>query len=313
MNPTRELAKGKWRGILLQLGVDQSHLTGKHGPCPICGGKDRFRFDDKLQAGNWICSQCGSGDGFELLMSTMDWDFKTAAQEVDKIVGNVQAEKPRPKSDPRRALRNIGKHLQRIAQGDAVAAYLRNRGIGGITSYALRIHPKLGYYERNTYGETMLAGQYPAMVAKVENVQGKTESFHITYLGPDGQKANVSAPKKILTPVNGINGCAIRLAPVAEHIAITEGIENALAVMEGEGLPCWACVSANGIETFEPPAEVKRVSIFADNDASFTGQAAAYALANRLHRKGVAVDVYISGDIGDDYLDCLIKSRRAAA
>ena len=29
------------------LGVPAKALTNRHGPCPICGGKDRFRFDDK--------------------------------------------------------------------------------------------------------------------------------------------------------------------------------------------------------------------------------------------------------------------------
>ncbi|MGB1951691.1 MAG: DUF7146 domain-containing protein [Marinobacter sp.] len=305
---TRDLAKGKWRGLLMQLGIDQSYLTGKHGPCPVCGGKDRFRFDDKLQAGNWICSQCGSGDGFELIMAVRDADFKTIAREVDQIVGSVEEEKPRPKRDPRRALRNIGKKLERLSSKDPVSLYLRNRGIGGIPSYALRLHPRLGYFDQGN-----CIGMHPAMVAKIENVDGQVESFHITYLTPEGEKAGVQSPKKVMSPVNGINGAAIRLAPVAEHIAVTEGIENALAVMEGEGLPCWACVSANGIETFKAPEGVKWVSIYCDNDASFTGQAAAYALAKRLHREGIKSDVFISGNVGDDYLDCLIRSRRVAA
>lgn len=308
MKNTRDMAKGKWRGLLVQLGIDQSHLTGKHGPCPICGGKDRFRFDDKLQAGNWICSQCGSGDGFELLMAVRDCDFKTVAREVDQIVGNVQEEKPRPKKDPRRALRNIGKKLVRLDHKDPASLYLRNRGITGITGYALRLHPRLGYFDQGN-----CTGMHPAMVAKIENVHGKVESFHITYLTPDGYKANVEAPKKVMSPVTGINGAAIRLAPAAEHIAVTEGIENALAVMEGEGLPCWACVSANGIEAFQAPEGVKKISIYCDNDASFTGQAAAFALAKRLVREGVEASVYISGNVGDDYLDCLIRSRRAVA
>lgn len=313
--PTREVAKGKWHHILPEFGIEPRFLVNKHGPCPACGGNDRFRWDNKEGTGSYICGQCGSGDGFKLIEAVTGQPFADVAKRIDEICDNtdIQPAKPRPRKDPRNALRNVGKRLERISQGDAVSRYLRNRGIGGISSYALRLHPKLGYYERNAQGEPMLTGQYPAMVAKIENVEGKTESFHITYLTEDGQKANVSASKKILTPVSSITGCAIRLAPVAEHIAITEGIENALAVMEGEGLPCWACVSAHGIETFEPPEEVKRVSIYGDNDASFTGQAAAYALAKRLTRQGLTVEVHITGAVGDDYLDCLIKSRRAAA
>jgi len=308
MTNTRDIAKGKWRGILVQLGVEQRHLTGKHGPCPICGGKDRFRYDDKLQAGNWICGQCGSGDGFELLMALKGCDFKTIAQEVDQIVGNLQIEKPRPKKDPKIRLRQIGNSLEHTTGKDPVSLYLRNRGITGITSYALRLHPNLAYFDQG-----QVIGTYPAMVAKIENAKGGTESFHITYLTADGHKAKVPAQKKVMAPVNTINGGAIRLAPFAAHIAITEGIENALAVMEGEGLPCWACVSANGMQTFQPPEGVKCVSIYGDNDDSFTGHVAASLLAQRLTAEGYKVDLNISPVIGSDYLDLLIKSRRSAA
>src|SRR5690554_5454604 len=67
MTPTRELALGKWPGILSRLGVDESFLLNRHGPCPNCGGKDRYRFSDQEGTGSYYCSQCGPGDGFDLL------------------------------------------------------------------------------------------------------------------------------------------------------------------------------------------------------------------------------------------------------
>ena len=42
---TKERAVGRWKSILPAFGVTPQQLTGKHGPCPLCGGKDRFRFD----------------------------------------------------------------------------------------------------------------------------------------------------------------------------------------------------------------------------------------------------------------------------
>ena len=36
---TREQAVGRWRSILTELDVPAQYLTGKHGPCPCCGGK----------------------------------------------------------------------------------------------------------------------------------------------------------------------------------------------------------------------------------------------------------------------------------
>ncbi len=65
--PLKDRALGRWRGILPALGVPAKALSNRHGPCPMCGGKDRFRFDDKGGRGTWICSQCGAGDGIELV------------------------------------------------------------------------------------------------------------------------------------------------------------------------------------------------------------------------------------------------------
>ena len=64
--PTSTRALGKWRGILLSVGVPETALNRRHGPCPMCGGTDRFRFDDKEARGTWICGQCGAGDGVML-------------------------------------------------------------------------------------------------------------------------------------------------------------------------------------------------------------------------------------------------------
>ncbi|EDW4568991.1 hypothetical protein ZL55_004128, partial [Salmonella enterica subsp. enterica serovar Emek] len=61
-----EAAQGKWPVILQMLRIDVPE-NGRHGPCPKCGGKDRFRLDDLDGRGTWICSQCGNGDGLDLV------------------------------------------------------------------------------------------------------------------------------------------------------------------------------------------------------------------------------------------------------
>jgi phage/plasmid primase-like uncharacterized protein len=43
---TKERAHGRWREILPALGIDGRFLTGKNCPCPMCGGRDRFRLID---------------------------------------------------------------------------------------------------------------------------------------------------------------------------------------------------------------------------------------------------------------------------
>ena len=67
---TGERARGRWRDILPQLGIDSSFLKPNpydKGPCPLCGGKDRFRFDDKEGSGSYFCNQCGPGVGIILI------------------------------------------------------------------------------------------------------------------------------------------------------------------------------------------------------------------------------------------------------
>ena len=39
-------ASGHWPELLAAVGIDIPP-RGKHGPCPVCGGKDRFRLDDQ--------------------------------------------------------------------------------------------------------------------------------------------------------------------------------------------------------------------------------------------------------------------------
>lgn len=65
--------------------VDSRVFGGKHQPCPSCGGKDRFRFDNNQQEkgdGGYICSQCGAGDGAKLAMLVTGWDFPTLVESV---------------------------------------------------------------------------------------------------------------------------------------------------------------------------------------------------------------------------------------
>ena len=58
-------------------------------------------------------------------------------------------------------------------------------------------------------------------------------------------------------------------------------------------------MSAQGIESFEPPGGVREVIVFADNDTNFAGQAAAYRAAHRLKLKGFEVEVCIPQEPGD--------------
>src|SRR6476620_11694360 len=94
--PLKDRAQGRWAGILPTLGIGESFLTGRHGPCPLCGGKDRWRWDNLEGRGTWICSKCGAGDGIALVMQKHGWDFRQAAKQIETIIGSAPANVPKP-------------------------------------------------------------------------------------------------------------------------------------------------------------------------------------------------------------------------
>ena len=87
-----DAARGRWPDLLQQLGgLAPSQLTDKHQPCPLCGGRDRYRFDDQDGTGSWFCNQCGGkdhtgggGTGMDLLMRCTGWEFAEAAKHIEQ-------------------------------------------------------------------------------------------------------------------------------------------------------------------------------------------------------------------------------------
>ncbi|WP_338453917.1 DUF927 domain-containing protein [Aeromonas veronii] len=79
-------ATGHWPDLLAAVGIDTPR-GGKHGPCPTCGGKDRFRLDNKGGRGTWICNQCGAGDGLALVGLVTGKPLKKAAELIAPLVG----------------------------------------------------------------------------------------------------------------------------------------------------------------------------------------------------------------------------------
>ena len=104
-NTVRQASDGKWRDILARLSIELPAHAKQHGPCPACGGKDRFRFDDQDGRGTWFCNQCTpqAGDGFALVMNVHSCAFPEALRLVAGVLGITPPSHkplPRPTSRP---------------------------------------------------------------------------------------------------------------------------------------------------------------------------------------------------------------------
>lgn len=294
---TIEAANGKWAGVLTSLGIDAKCLDGHHHECPATGqGEDRFRFANRNGTGNYFCA-CSNGKegGIGLLKCVHNWDFKKAASEVDRVVGNIEAEKVAEKAGPDPVVRLRKIWDASTEAGAAVTSYLDKRNIR-IVSKRIR-QARVMYYDKG-----VPTREYDCMIAQVVDVAGRPASIHVTYLD-GGSKADVQTQRKLLPPVRDWDGGAIRLWPATDTLGVAEGIETAHSAADMDAIPVWAVVSAGNMEKFVWPSNVKHLVIYADNDASFTGQKAAYTLAFRAKRAGLIVTVKIPPEPGTDWND----------
>jgi putative DNA primase/helicase len=293
---TVDAARGRWQGVLQGLGIDPAFLRNRHGPCPMCEGRDRYRFDDKDGNGTWYCNQCGSGDGMSLAMHITGLKFAECAKRIDAMVQNIEITPPRQKRDPIPALLRMQESLAGMGGINPVRRYLKSRGL--FPAPATRFCPRAKYWH-----EGQCIGEFPAMVHQVIGHDDKPLTWHLTYLTNEGRKAPVPSARKLMSASGPLAGGAIRLYRAEEILGIAEGVETAIAAHQIHRIPVWSCVSAGLLEQWIPPSCVKRVVIFADNDTSFTGQKSAYALAFRLKREGLHVSVRIPEKANTDFAD----------
>lgn len=88
--------KGMWRDALQSIcGLHNDVFNKKHQPCPHCGGKDRFRWTDKLNEtgdGGAICNACGNDSGIGWMMKLTGEPYSEVINILGRFLGKVPQE-----------------------------------------------------------------------------------------------------------------------------------------------------------------------------------------------------------------------------
>ena len=131
---------------------------------------------------------------------------------------------------------------------------------------------------------------------------------HYTFLqtdGPDGPVVKAAIPTCKLT-LGQLRHGGVWLSPVdeiGEQLAVAEGIETALSVIQITKLPTVAALSAAGMQSLRWPPQVRLLWIAADNDA--TGLRAAEVLLGRVLRAGLQAHIKVPAKGKNDFNDLL--------
>jgi len=321
----RRAAAGRWHGILTRLGVPPDALRNRHGPCPGCGGHDRFRFDDQ-GAGRWICGGGGaptSGDGFALLEHVHGWTFPESLRTVAGVLGmddssSPQAPPPRREPPPAAAgrpekrqtlstaYRRIWRNSRAITEDCPAGRYLLGRGCalppeGG----DLRWHPRLQVSSARHDG--------PVMLGLITDPHDPSiwRSLHMTLLTPAGRKADVRGPAKRYTKGHTSQGVC-RIWPdedVTLGLLVGEGVESALTAAHGF-TPVWATLDAANLTKLPVLGGIESLTIVADHDDA--GLRAAETCARRWTEADKQVRVWTAAQPGADPNDYWGASDEAA-
>ena len=231
------------------------------GPCPICGGTDRFSINTKKRIFN--CRGSGEGgDVIAMVQHVRGCDFIAACEEItgeppprgessqrqrDPAIDRERRQERREadlvarKDDAAeltKAMESAGALFARAKplNGTAAEDYLDLRGVlySEPVYDDLRFIPGLEYFgfaDADASQQTEL-GRYHCMASAVRDVAGDIIGVHRTYIDPAGTKLKPpgdrarNAAKKAYQRVKG---GLIRLGEIGETLAIGEGLETTLS------------------------------------------------------------------------------------
>lgn len=269
------------RGIRLRGAVERV------GPCPVCGGSDRFAINIRKQI--WNCRRCQRGG--DIISFVQLVDGCSFAEAVATLAGEtprpqIVANKPVPKTgddDAERTARALA--IWREAEdprGTLVETYFHHRGLDmpeEAAGEAIRFHPRCPFN----------GAQVPAMVALVRDVvTNEPKAIHRTALDANGCKASVDGNDRL--SLGPVGGGAVKLTPdenVTLCLGIGEGIESTLSMRlarEFGNSPIWALLSAGQVAAFPVLPGIGCMWIAVDNDPA--GTKAARECAARWRKSG---------------------------
>ncbi len=304
MNVTETVkqACGHWSRILPALGVKV--IKNRHQACPVCGGSDRFRFDDKEGRGTWFCNQCGAGDGLKLVEKVFGVSASEAAGKVNAVTGNlppvapevIAAAEAETEAD-RKAAAALAVRLMEKTRPASGNAYLTHKGFPGHECVMLTATHKTG-------GVTFRAGD---MVVPLYDNAGAL--VNVQLINSDGLKRTLKggAVKGTCHIIGGQKQAGKRLW-------IAEGYATALTVHHLTGETVMVALSSVNLLSLASLARQKhpacQIVLAADRDLNGNGQSKAAAAADAC--EGIVALPPVFGDWNDAFMQKGEEATRKA-
>jgi putative DNA primase/helicase len=311
-------------------------LRGKServGPCPICGGTDRFSINTRKQVFN--CRGFGGGDVIAMVQHLDGCSFAEAA----RTLASIEPSRSAPMANPVKMAEVLAKaerdEADRLA--DDARRFMQAMTIWSEavrieatpTEVYLRIHrrldlpdelsgPVLRFHPRCPFGDT----HSPSLIALVRNIiTDEPQAIVRTALNPDGTAVKVDG-KTVRKALGPIGGGAVKLTDNVEMttcLGVGEGIETVLSMRstaEFGRSPVWALISSSGVASFPVLAGIECLWIAVDNDkpdqrGRQAGNEAALACSKRWTAAGREVYRVTPKRVGRD-LDDVMRNRAAS-
>lgn len=289
---TVKQACGHWPSILPAL--DVKVIKNRHQACPVCGGSDRFRFDDKEGRGTWFCNQCGAGDGLKLVEKVFSVSAAEAAGKVGALTGNLPPVAPEviaaaeaENDADRKAAAAMAVKLMvktRTASGNA---YLTRKGFPGHECVMLTTTHKTG-------GVTYSAGD---VVVPLHDDTGALVNLQL--INAEGLKRTLKGGA-----VKGACHIIEGQKQAGKRLWIAEGYATALTVHHLTGETVMVALSSVNLLSLASLTRQKypacQIVLAADRDLSGDGQTKAAAAARAC--EGIVALPPVFGDWNDAFM-----------